>query len=184
MAMGAIADLFPSLGHRMASSDHPLTGTWSTAIELSVATGLSPVILTSAQCAPCPATKSATGSLPCATKGEAMSVWYPGWQLAAAWLLTVVVAATIYFVPVTRLVEIMITAQITADVDWDSANCQRGAAGRGVDRAMAKTPSEKNEQNYQTNSVSGVPGHTLILFFVIVEVEFVDLRGRRCAWRQ
>jgi hypothetical protein len=49
---------------------------------------------------------------------------------------------------------------------------------------MAKTPSEKNEQNYQTNSVSGVPGHTLILFFVIVEVEFVDLRGRRCAWRQ
>jgi hypothetical protein len=46
-----------------------------------------------------------------------MSVWYPGWQLAAAWLLTVVVAATIYFVPVTRLVEIMITAQITADVD-------------------------------------------------------------------
>lgn len=39
----------------------------------------------------------------------------PGWQLAAAWLFTVAVAATIYFVPVTRLVEIMSPAQITAD---------------------------------------------------------------------
>jgi len=46
-----------------------------------------------------------------------MRAWYPGWRLCAAWLLTVAVAATIYFVPVTRLIEIVSPAQITADAD-------------------------------------------------------------------
>jgi hypothetical protein len=34
-----------------------------------------------------------------------MTNWYPGWQMAVAWLLTVAVAGVIYFVPVTRLVD-------------------------------------------------------------------------------
>ena len=34
-----------------------------------------------------------------------MSAWYPGWQMAAAWVLTVAIAAAIYFIPVTRLVD-------------------------------------------------------------------------------
>jgi hypothetical protein len=46
-----------------------------------------------------------------------MTSWYPGWQVAAAWLLAVAVAATIYFVPVTRLVEVLIPAEITANAD-------------------------------------------------------------------
>ena len=37
--------------------------------------------------------------------GEVMTSWYPGWQLAVAWLLTVVLAGLIYFVPVTTLLE-------------------------------------------------------------------------------
>jgi hypothetical protein len=41
----------------------------------------------------------------------------PGWQVAAAWLLAVAVAAAIYFVPVTRLVEVLIPAEITADAE-------------------------------------------------------------------
>jgi hypothetical protein len=40
-----------------------------------------------------------------------------GWQVAAAWLLAVAVAAAIYFVPVTRLVEVLVPAEITADAD-------------------------------------------------------------------
>jgi hypothetical protein len=47
-----------------------------------------------------------------------MSTWYPGWQVAAAWLLTVAVAAVIYFVPVTRLVDSLSeSAEITADAE-------------------------------------------------------------------
>jgi hypothetical protein len=46
-----------------------------------------------------------------------MSAWYPGWQVAAAWLLTVAVAAAIYFVPVTRLVDAISSAEITADAE-------------------------------------------------------------------
>jgi hypothetical protein len=34
-----------------------------------------------------------------------MTNWYPGWQLAVAWLLTVALAGLIYFVPVTTLLE-------------------------------------------------------------------------------
>jgi hypothetical protein len=34
-----------------------------------------------------------------------MSAWYPGWQMAAAWVLTVAIDAAIYFIPVTRLVD-------------------------------------------------------------------------------
>jgi hypothetical protein len=46
-----------------------------------------------------------------------MSAWYPGWQVAAAWLLTVAVAAAIYFVPVTWLVDSLGEqfAAVTAD---------------------------------------------------------------------
>jgi hypothetical protein len=57
--------------------------------------------------------------LPRATdKGVVMSTWYPGWQVAAAWLLTVAVAAAIYFVPVTRLVDsLSVSAEITADAE-------------------------------------------------------------------
>jgi hypothetical protein len=59
-----------------------------------------------------------TGSLPRATdKGVVMSAWYPGWQVAAAWLLTVAVAATIYFIPMKGLVDIMSPAEITADAE-------------------------------------------------------------------
>lgn len=59
-----------------------------------------------------------TGSLPRATdKGVVMSAWYPGWQVAAAWLLTVAVAAAIYFVPMKGLVDIMSPAEITADAE-------------------------------------------------------------------
>ena len=46
-----------------------------------------------------------------------MTSWFPGWQVAAAWLLAVAVAAAIYFVPVTRLVEVLIPAEITADAE-------------------------------------------------------------------
>jgi hypothetical protein len=38
-------------------------------------------------------------------QGGVMTSWYPGWQMAVAWLLTVAVAGVIYFVPVTRLVD-------------------------------------------------------------------------------
>jgi hypothetical protein len=38
-------------------------------------------------------------------EGAAMSARYPNWTVAAAWLLTVALAAVIYFVPVTRLVD-------------------------------------------------------------------------------
>jgi hypothetical protein len=34
-----------------------------------------------------------------------MTGWYPGWHVAVAWLLAVVLAGVIYFVPVTRLVD-------------------------------------------------------------------------------
>jgi hypothetical protein len=34
-----------------------------------------------------------------------MTAWYPGWQVAIAWLLVVAVAGVIYFVPVTQLVD-------------------------------------------------------------------------------
>ena len=47
--------------------------------------------------------------------GLAMTSWFPGWQVAATWLLAVAVAAAIYFVPVTRLV--LIPAEITANAD-------------------------------------------------------------------
>jgi hypothetical protein len=46
-----------------------------------------------------------------------MTGWYPGWQVAVAWLVTVAVAGAIYFVPVTRLVDILIPAEITADAE-------------------------------------------------------------------
>ena len=46
-----------------------------------------------------------------------MSAWYPGWQVAAAWLLTVAVAATIYFIPMKGLVDSMSPAEITADAE-------------------------------------------------------------------
>jgi hypothetical protein len=46
-----------------------------------------------------------------------MSNWYPGWHIAAAWLLAVVVAGVIYFVPITRLVDILIPAEITASAE-------------------------------------------------------------------
>jgi hypothetical protein len=62
---------------------------------------------------------SSTGS-PCPRRrvqGLVMTSWYPGRQIAAAWLLTVAVAAAVYFVPVTRLVEVLIPAEITADAD-------------------------------------------------------------------
>ena len=44
-----------------------------------------------------------------------MSRLNPGWQIAAAWLLAV--AGLIYFVPVTRLVDILIPTEITADAE-------------------------------------------------------------------
>ena len=62
---------------------------------------------------------SSTGSL-CPRRrvqGLVMRSWFPGWQVAAAWLLAVAVAAAIYFVPVTRLVEVLIPAEITANAD-------------------------------------------------------------------
>jgi hypothetical protein len=34
-----------------------------------------------------------------------MTAWYPGWQVAIAWLLVVAVAGVIYFAPVTQLVD-------------------------------------------------------------------------------
>ena len=37
--------------------------------------------------------------------GGVMTGWYPGWQVAIAWLLAVAVAGVIYFVPVTQLVD-------------------------------------------------------------------------------
>ena len=46
-----------------------------------------------------------------------MSAWYPGWQVAAAWLLTVAVAAAIYFIQMKGLVDIMSPAEITADAE-------------------------------------------------------------------
>jgi hypothetical protein len=46
-----------------------------------------------------------------------MSNWYPGWHIAAAWLFAVVVAGVIYFVPMTRLVDILIPAEITANAE-------------------------------------------------------------------
>ena len=42
---------------------------------------------------------------PRATERLAMSDLYPHWAVTVAWLLTVAVAAVIYFVPVTRLVD-------------------------------------------------------------------------------
>jgi hypothetical protein len=33
---------------------------------------------------------------------ETMTGWYPGWQIALAWLVTAAVAAMIYFVPMSR----------------------------------------------------------------------------------
>ena len=47
-------------------------------------------------------------------QGGVMRAW---WQVAAAWLFAVVVAAVIYFVPVTRLVDIISPAEITADAE-------------------------------------------------------------------
>jgi hypothetical protein len=38
-------------------------------------------------------------------QGGVMTNWYPGLQMAVAWLLTVAVAGVIYFVPMTRLVD-------------------------------------------------------------------------------
>jgi hypothetical protein len=38
-------------------------------------------------------------------------------EVAAAWLLAVTVAAAIYFVPVTRLVDVLIPAEITANAE-------------------------------------------------------------------
>ena len=38
-------------------------------------------------------------------QGGVMTGWYPGWHVAVAWLLAVVLAGVIYFVPVTRLVD-------------------------------------------------------------------------------
>jgi hypothetical protein len=38
-------------------------------------------------------------------QGGVMIGWYPGWQVAIAWLLAVAVAGVIYFVPVTQLVD-------------------------------------------------------------------------------
>ena len=38
-------------------------------------------------------------------QGGVMTGWYPGWQVAIAWLLAVAVAGVIYFVPVTQLVD-------------------------------------------------------------------------------
>jgi hypothetical protein len=38
-------------------------------------------------------------------QGEVMTSWYPGWQVAVAWLLTVALAGLIYFVPITTLIE-------------------------------------------------------------------------------
>jgi hypothetical protein len=46
-----------------------------------------------------------------------MSNWYPGWHIAAAWLLAVIVAGAIYFVPMTRLVDILIPAEVTANAE-------------------------------------------------------------------
>ena len=50
-------------------------------------------------------------------QGVVMRTWYPGWQVAAAWLLTVAVAAVIYFVPVTRIVDSLSdqSTAVTAD---------------------------------------------------------------------
>ena len=62
---------------------------------------------------------SSTGSL-CPRRrvqGVVMTSWYPGWQVAAAWLFAVAVAAAIYFVLVTRLVDVLIPAEITANVE-------------------------------------------------------------------
>jgi hypothetical protein len=39
------------------------------------------------------------------SRAEPLASWYPGWQLAVAWLLTVILAGLIYFVPVTTLLE-------------------------------------------------------------------------------
>jgi hypothetical protein len=49
--------------------------------------------------------------------GEVMVSWFPGWQITFAWLLAIAVAAAIYFVPVTRLVEVLIRAEITANAE-------------------------------------------------------------------
>ena len=38
-------------------------------------------------------------------QGGVVTGWYPGWQVAIAWLLAVAVAGVIYFVPVTQLVD-------------------------------------------------------------------------------
>jgi hypothetical protein len=46
-----------------------------------------------------------------------MRAWYPGWQVTCAWLFAVAVAAVIYFAPMTRLVDIMSPAEITADAE-------------------------------------------------------------------
>jgi hypothetical protein len=37
-------------------------------------------------------------------EGEVMT-WYPGWHLAAAWLLAIALAAVVYFMPITRFIE-------------------------------------------------------------------------------
>jgi hypothetical protein len=37
-------------------------------------------------------------------EGEVMT-WYPGWHLAAAWLLAIALAAVVYFMPMTRFIE-------------------------------------------------------------------------------
>jgi hypothetical protein len=34
-------------------------------------------------------------------------IWYPGWRLTVAWLLATAVAALIYFVPMTRVIDIL-----------------------------------------------------------------------------
>ena len=34
-----------------------------------------------------------------------MTGWYPGWQIAVAWLLVTAVAALYYFAPIARLIE-------------------------------------------------------------------------------
>jgi hypothetical protein len=46
-----------------------------------------------------------------------MSNWYPDWHIAAVWLLAVVVAGAIYLVPMTRLADILIPAEIAADAE-------------------------------------------------------------------
>ena len=48
---------------------------------------------------------------------KVMSKLNPDWQVAVAWLLTVAVAGVIYFVPMTRLVDVLIPAAVTADTE-------------------------------------------------------------------